>query len=339
MTGAPECDGRRRLLRGVLLFPFLGTARRLVEAPRATPSGQAASEHTMNTIAEGYVRLVLAVGQHDADYVDAYYGPADWRADAARDATPLPEIRARASVLLEALGPRATVSTRPGAPEPGMDHLRRAYLQHQLSALVARTEILEGRRLSFDEESRALYDAVAPTHAASYFEDVARRLDARLPGSGPIHERYATFRRAFVIPEDRVDAVFRAAIGGARSRTLTHVELPPNESFKVEYVTDKPWSGYNWYKGGFESVIQVNLDLPVYVDRAVDLACHEGYPGHHVYNVLLERDLSRRRGWVEFMVYPLFSPQSLIAEGTANYGIDVAFPAADRLDFERDTVF
>jgi hypothetical protein len=42
-------------------------------------------------------------------------------------------------------------------------------------------------------------------------------------------------------------------------------------------------------------VIQINTDLPVYIDRAVDLGCHEAYPGHHVYNVLLERDLVRGR--------------------------------------------
>jgi hypothetical protein len=55
--------------------------------------------------------------------------------------------------------------------------------------------------------------------------------------------------------------------------------------------------------------------------------------------VLLEKNLVRDRGWVEFSVYPLFSPQSLIAEGTANYGIDVAFPRAARLAFERSVVF
>jgi hypothetical protein len=75
------------------------------------------------------------------------------------------------------------------------------------------------------------------------------------------------------------------------------------------------------------------------VDRAIDLACHEGYPGHHVYNVLLEKTLVRDRGWTEFSVYPLFSPQSLIAEGTANYGIDVAFPRDERLAFERTVIF
>jgi hypothetical protein len=107
----------------------------------------------------------------------------------------------------------------------------------------------------------------------------------------------------------------------------------------VEYVTNKSWSGYNWYQGEFRSLIQVNTDLPVYVDRAVDLACHEGYPGHHVYNVLLEKNLVRDRGWMEFTVYPLFSPQSLIAEGTANYGIEMAFPGDERLEFEERVLF
>ena len=104
-------------------------------------------------------------------------------------------------------------------------------------------------------------------------------------------------------------------------------------------MTNKSWSGYNWYKGNYRSLIQVNTDLPIYIDRAIDLACHEGYPGHHVYNVLLEKHLVRDRGWPEFSVYALFSPQSLIAEGTANYGIEVAFPGTERIEFERAVLF
>ena len=113
------------------------------------------------------------------------------------------------------------------------------------------------------------------------------------------------------------------------------MQLPPDEHFTVEYVTNKSWSGYNWYQGNFRSLIQVNTDLPIYIDRAIDLACHEGYPGHHVYNALLEKHLVKDRGWIEFTVYPLFSPQSLIAEGTANFGIEVAFPGAERVRFEQ----
>ena len=74
-----------------------------------------------------------------------------------------------------------------------------------------------------------------------------------------------------------------------------HIKLPPAENFTVEYVTNKPWGGYNWYKGNYRSVIQVNTDLPIYVDRAIDLAAHEGYPGHHVYNALLEKNLRAAR--------------------------------------------
>jgi hypothetical protein len=58
-----------------------------------------------------------------------------------------------------------------------------------------------------------------------------------------------------------------------------------------------------------------------------------------VYNALLEKHLVKDRGWIEFTVYPLFSPQSLIAEGTANFGIEVAFPGPERLEFERTVLF
>src|SRR5690606_23135856 len=194
-------------------------------------------------------------------------------------------------------------------------------------------------RLSFDAEARALYDASPPTHDVAEFEAVLAELDGLLPGTGSVAERYAAFRSRYVIPRERLDTVFQAAIAACRARTARYLDIPEGESFTVEFVTDQPWSGYNWYQGGLRSLIQVNTDLPITIDRAIDLACHEGYPGHHLYNVMLESRLVRGRGWVEYSVYPLFSPQSLIAEGSANYGIDVAFPGDERLAFERDSLF
>ncbi len=295
---------------------------------------QWSAEHDMKTIAERYVKLVLALGRHDPDYVDAYYGPPEWRRAAEADALPLEEIGRRASALA------AELDRRPPPPdEEELVRLRHAYLRGQLRALEARVTMLRGRRLAFDEESRALYDAVAPAHDEAYFESLLERLDARLPGRGPLGERWERYRQAFAIPRDRLDAVFRAAIDECRRRTADQIELPEGERFTVQYVTDQPWSAYNWYQGRYTSVIQVNTDLPIFIDRAVDLACHEGYPGHHVYNVLLEAGLVRERGWVEYAVYPLYSPQSLIAEGTANFGIDVAFPGGERVAFEREALF
>jgi hypothetical protein len=296
-------------------------------------NGQAEGE-AMNQLAERYVKIVLALGQHDADYVDAYYGPPEWRKAAENAKSPLAQIDADAAAL-----ERSLASSAPATGADEIVRLRHTYLLKQVSALRTRVAMLSGRTLTFDEESKALYDAVAPTDDPATFERIVEELGKRLPGSGSALERYDAFRSRFVIPRERLDATFKAAIAGCRSRTLQHVTLPAGESFTVEYVTDKSWSGYNWYQGQYRSLIQVNTDLPIYVDRAIDLACHEGYPGHHVYNVLLEKNLVRDRGWVEFSVYPLFSPQSLIAEGTANYGIDVAFPSEERVAFERSTIF
>ncbi|HYC59994.1 MAG TPA: hypothetical protein VEK79_10575 [Thermoanaerobaculia bacterium] len=286
----------------------------------------------MNDSAEQYVRLVLAMGEHDGDYVDAYYGPPEWR-DAVRDAKlSLPQIQEHALALREQLA---------AIPRPAemIASLRLDYLRRQTDALIARVEMLEGRRFTFDEESKALYDAVAPTHGEEYFRELNEAIDQEVPGSGSLASRVEAFRSHFIIARDKLDAVFSAAIDICRTKTMQHMPLPEGESFTVEYVNGKSWSGYNWYQGGFQSLIQVNTDLPIYIDRAIDLACHEGYPGHHVYNALLERTLVRERGWVEFSVYALFSAQSLIAEGSANYGIDVAFPAQERVVMEQETLF
>jgi len=300
-------------------------------ADGAAPSATPATATNVSKIAEAYVKLVLAVGQHDPDYVDAYYGPPEWKKQ-SEEKKPLDAIALEATRLRDQL---AKIS----APTDEMERLRLAYLAKQLSALQARVRIVKGERLKFDEESQALYDAVAPKFPDSHFQEILAKLEPKLPGEGTLLQRYENWRRAFVIPKDNLDAVFQLAIKACRERTLAHIKLPPNENFSVEYVTNKPWGGYNWYKGNYRSVIQVNTDLPVYIDRAIDLAAHEGYPGHHVYNALLEKNLVRDRGWVEFSVYPLFSPQSLIAEGTANFGKEVVFTKAERLAFEKEVLW
>ena len=334
MTTSPIPPDRiaRGALPALVLAAGLGAGCPAVEPPVDSVAPMA----MMDEVAPAYVRLVLALGEHDADYVDAYYGPPEWREEVRADAGTLEEIEDEARTLIARL--RRPFPGDQG-PAEEMERLRWRFLVRQLEALIARVTMLGGERLSFDEESRALYDAVAPRHGAEHFEAILAELDGRLPGEGPLTARYDVWQQEFVLPPGELDAVFQAAIAACRERTLEHLELPAGESFEVEYVTGKTWSAYNWYQGGYHSLIQVNTDLPITIDRAIDLACHEGYPGHHVYNALLEEELARGRGWVEFTVYPLFSPQSLIAEGTANFGIQMAFPGEQRARFEAETLF
>jgi hypothetical protein len=287
---------------------------------------------TLNEIAERYVRLVLLIGQHDGDFVDAYYGDPAWAPTGAP--VPLDELAARVRDLRTELS-QIVVEAEPDE----IVRLRRQYLEKQLIAVETRVAMLAGEKLPFDVEARRLYDVDPPTTPEAELTAARAELETLLPGRGALIDRYAAFRDRYLIPRDRVDRVFRAAIVACRARTAARMALPPGETFTVEYVTGKSWSAYNWYKGNFTSVIQVNTELPITIDRAIDLACHEGYPGHHVYNALLEQALVRGRGWVEYTVYPLFSPQSLIAEGTANFGIEVAFPGDERLRFERETLY
>ncbi len=320
-------------MKRFLILTMLAMAACSTRTDAPNPTTAAALVSLMTPLAERYVKLVLAVGEHDPNYVDAYYGPEPWRQEVKAEKAPLDTIAARADALRRELEPIDVV----GAEE--ILWLRKDYLATQMKSLQAYVRMLAGERLTFDDESKALYDAVAPIYPESHFQALLDSLNAVLPGAGPVPARLARYRQAFVIPKEKLDTVFRAAIAEARRRTEAQVGLPAGETFTLEYVKDKPWSGYNWYQGNLKSLIQINTDLPIFIDRAIDLAAHEGYPGHHVYNALLEHNLVQGRGWPEYQVYPLFSPQSLIAEGSANYGIDVAFPGEERLKFERDVLF
>jgi hypothetical protein len=287
----------------------------------------------LNSIAELYTKLVLAVGQHDADYVDAYYGPKEWSDEARTEKRPLIAIKGEALLL------KTKLDKINSSRNKEILRLRHQYLQKQIVSLISHVEALNGKKLTFDEEAKAYYDVEPPSFPEEHFRKLVNELDSIIPGKGKVPERVEAYRNLFTISQHKIDKVFIAAISECRRRTKKNIDLPEKETFRLEYVHNKSWSGYNWYKGNNESLIQINTDLPIFLERAVDLAAHEGYPGHHVYNCLLETAFARKFGWVEFTVYPLFSSQSLIAEGTANFGIEVAFPGKERMEFERSILF
>jgi hypothetical protein len=196
----------------------------------------------------------------------------------------------------------------------------------RLTALETRIAMQQGQDIPFDEEVQRLFATSLPPIVPGHFDSVIAEIDALMPGDGPLNERVDEFMSGFDIPPDKLPAIIDEAIAECKRRTEAYIDLPEGENFTVEYVTDKPWGGYNWYQGDSTSLIQINTDLPSPISSAVNLGCHEGYPGHHVYNALLEQNMVNNKGWIEFSLYPLFSPQSLIAEGSGNYGIDLAFP-------------
>ena len=285
----------------------------------------------LDSQAERYVRIVLALGERDPDSLDFYAGPPAWQAEARARYDTLQTIKQSATTLLGELSRDAA------APDAAGD--RRAFLIRQLRAVVARVDILGGRRDAFDDESRALFGVDLASIDRPSEERTRAVLDPLLPGSGSLAARYAAFDRRFMIPSDRLAAVITHAIDGCRRVTLQHMSLPRGEHVTVEFVSGMPWSAFTRYEGHGQSRIQINEGFGLTVDRALQLACHEAYPGHHAINTWLDAALVKPQHRIELLVQPMFSPQSLRTEGAATFATELAFSDAERLRYERDELF
>jgi hypothetical protein len=291
------------------------------------------SQKEIDQLAQAYVRLALVIGQYDAAFVDAYYGP-----DSLKPTTPLARVFPKDSLLMAVQSLKAEVDKIFKADSTSAQANRAGWISDQLISFDRRIKVCSEEYGSFDEESKDLFGTAAPVFDEKHYQELVRQLNNLLPGTGTVPGRFQALANRFIIPKDKLDTVFKAAIAECRKRTLQHYALPASEDFRLEFVTDKSWSGYNWYKGNFQSVIQINTDINIFIDRAIDVGSHESYPGHHVYNMLLEKNLFHDQGLLEISVYPLYSPQSLIAEGSANYGIDVVFPGNEKAAFAREVL-
>src|SRR6478736_6460581 len=111
---------RLRLLAGIsiLLLPAV--------------AAQADAAAAMNPIAEAYVKLALAAGVHDGDFVDAYNGPMEWKTAAETAKLPLAEVRRQAQAL------SASLAALDATGWDEMSRLRYEYLTKQLRAMDAR---------------------------------------------------------------------------------------------------------------------------------------------------------------------------------------------------------
>jgi len=290
----------------------------------------------LDTLARQYLALQLAIGEKDPGYVDAYYGPEELATSAAAQADDisLPILQARTIAL------DATLRSLP--VEPGsVEASRVRYLRAMLNSAKVRLRMLRGEEIPFQDEAEGLFGVRPELIDLTTLDPVLERIEELVPGDesdGPLHERVNAFRDRFVIPNDRLSAVIDAAVAECRARTLPHIPLPDTEGFTLSLVTDKPWGGFNYYQGDYQSVIEINTDLPTRLDRAVDVGCHEAYPGHHVYSTLIERDRVNAMGQIEYTLLPLYSPRAIISEGSAEYGVKLAFPGDSQLEYERDVL-
>jgi len=287
---------------------------------------------TFDALADKYVALAVELGEHDSDSLDFYFG-SDPAIDKLKHQSETLDSLHRSALAL-----RDQINRLQG--NSSADTARKAFLVGQMDAIVLRTEQLMGKNRSFDEEGRTFFGIIAPEDNDAGQRKILRaQLAALLGNSANLAEAYARYDSLFIVPADRVPAVMNAALQQCRSLTLQHMALPPGERVDVEYVVHKPWSAFSRYLGNAHSLIQVNMDYPLTVDRILDLACHEGYPGHHVFNSLRDQYMVSGMHRDEFHVQLTFSPQSYVSEAAASYAPSLVLSDAERLHIERDLLF
>jgi hypothetical protein len=292
---------------------------------------QSDTSNELNQAAQQYVKLGLELGEYDKDYVDAYLGPDEWKKNAKQQLRSKQQLAIDISQLLQNLE-NLNIANQDLK-------LRHKALFRNIRAMDVRARMLNGEKFSFAEEARLIYDVQIPQYDFTKFDHALSEINKLVPGEGDLALRVDTFRNRIAVAEEKVADVVNLAIAECKNRSDSYISLPSNERFDLEYVTGKSWSGYNWYQGDNKSLLQINQDFPMQIDRAIGLGCHEGYPGHHVWNVLIENNLLGKNDWIEFSIFPLFSPYALIAEGSANYGVDLAFPDNQKVVYERDVLF
>jgi hypothetical protein len=255
-------------------------------------------------LVEQYLELCLRLGRHVDGLVDAYYGP--------------PEIKERVHGE-ELTEPAALAETAASLIGELDDH---RWLRAQLVGLETVARRLAGEEIAYEEEVERCYGVRPAWVSEDSFQAAHRELDEALPGSGSLAERYQTWREGDGLRGDALAAVFDAMAEDFRSRTAALLELPEGESVEVEYVSNEPWTAFNYYLGDLRSRIAVNTDVPMTPDIVANLAAHEGYPGHHTEHSWKEQ-LHVREGRLEESALMVGTPSSLVSEGIASLASEI----------------
>jgi hypothetical protein len=273
--------------------------------------------------ARRYVALVKSLENSGIFELDFTFGQAEHISPAYPPGTSLDTLANTASSLEAEINSSQDQSTTLAVR---LGFLSR-FLQHQ--QLQTSTNL--------QQEYALLYGRTLPVEVRSDTADLLLQLDRLLPGTGPLVTRLRTFQNRTLIPRRLRRTVFETALQECRRRTLLHWKLPPEETIELKWLEQQatPW---HRYLGNYRSQLQISAAAVAFPSAALDVACHEGYPGHHAQFVHLEHSAGRNLS-LPMQVVMLRAPDSLFREGAAELGSELAFTPDERLAFERDVLY
>ena len=283
----------------------------------------------LDDLSTQYVTLAFGLAAHIDGAIDGYYGPEELRPSPEAPKPSPEDLIRQASGLLAAVEAADITANR-------LD-----YLTAQVRGMATMAAKLAGEPIAYEDEVRQYFDIEPERTPDSVYDEALAALDDALPGkgSGTLAERASAYRARFEVPVEAARDIVPTIVAEVRRRTAAFVALPEGESVALSFVSDKPWSGYNWYLGGNRSLIEINTDLPVKANALLDLMAHEGYPGHHTEHALKEQRLYRERGFGEHSILLINTPECVISEGIATLAASIVFAPGEAEQWQADHIF
>ncbi len=264
-----------------------------------------------------YLKLGLRFDRIEEGYVDSFTGDSELRRAVADEPAPDPAaLSAQARRLLADLDAVPLTAEFTGQ--------RSGYVGAHLRALDLAGRKFAGEEIGFVEEVRGYFDVEISRGDEDRYRAAHVLIDSALGGSGPLAERMDAERKADEIPPDRVEEAIGAFSSALRDIVRATYPLPDSETVVYEIVTDKPWSGFNYYEGDYRSRVAVNIDLKQQMSHLPALIAHESYPGHHTEHCRKEAGLVAGLGHAEQTIFLVNTPQCLMAEGLADLALHAA---------------
>jgi hypothetical protein len=272
---------------------------------------------------EQYVRLCGKIGHFTESLtgisiVDAYFGPeelAPKNQQSDKDPVALVnEMESLADLIRDEVD----------------SELRSLYLVGEIESLQILVRWLAGESISYADLVEGLFHISVSRFSSSDIKRaiaVADKAFADYPGDD-LRERIIQFQKLGGIKGDELKQVIE---GDLQDRMVEVGQMFKESVFSLmgtdvtdkgvecQSVTNEPWSGYNYYLGGFKSVNAFNTDYPLNPRSLLQVSYHE-YE-HHVSNLWREKAYLER-GFTDLAIVPIHTGRCVISEGTAETARD-----------------
>ena len=266
------------------------------------------------TLIREYLMLGLRFDRVEDGYVDSFTGDPELRRIVANEPPPEPaDLTHQAERLLVELDAGTD-----------LEQSRAEFIAAHLRALACAGRKFSGQNVGFVDEVDAYFDVRIAKGDPEQYRQAHAKLDEALGGTGPLAERMTAYRAGEEVPPDRLEECIHAFSSALRDRVRAEYPLPDAETITYEVVTDKPWSGFNYYLGNYTSTVAVNADLKQQMSNLPRLVAHESYPGHHTEHCRKEAGLVEGKGQAEQTIFLVNTPQCLMAEGLADLALYAA---------------